>query len=265
MKFSNLLLVFFTLSLLSACTYFHKGDEIASDAQRTFYDNGRVKSIIEHKDGKYHGKVMNYGKDGKLISKVYYKAGEKDGTSINYYPSGKVHSEISYKENKKDGLTKWYYENGKPYRITKYNDGVKDSIETKLYENGKVMSRMPYKNGKAGTGLKEYNKAGNDITPDYKITVTEIDKTLLNGVYLLHLNHTGNTKKVEYYQDKLADNQYIPAFANKVPMDNGMGEITIFLKRGQVIMTDIPIIAKIKTKLGNYYVTTLNYNLAVQN
>ena len=66
------------------------------------------------KDGKVvrHGLCKDYYENGKIVSELNYKDGKLDGICKGYYKDGELEFEYNYKDGKRDGLCKYYYEDG---------------------------------------------------------------------------------------------------------------------------------------------------------
>ena len=84
----------------------------------------------------YTGISKSYYEDGKLKSEENYKDGQLDGISKRYYENGKLRFEYNYKDDKRNGISKSYYKNGKLKSEENYKDGELVSIKS-YYRNGK--------------------------------------------------------------------------------------------------------------------------------
>ena len=87
-----------------------------------FFDDGSIKKIegkkgVPDSKGKLvfmsHGPRKYYYENGKLRSEENYKDGKKDGIQKEYYQNGNLKEEKFYKDGIEDGSQKWYSENGK--------------------------------------------------------------------------------------------------------------------------------------------------------
>jgi len=77
------------------------------------YDNGKVKSKVNIKNGKRSGLAKGYYKDGSLKYETLFKNDKRDGLSKGYFKSGKLKSEQNYKNGLLNGISKKYYKSGK--------------------------------------------------------------------------------------------------------------------------------------------------------
>lgn len=88
--------------------------------QKTYYDNGKLKSIVYYKNDKIDG-IVEYDKSGKLLHKSIFENGSGDWKL--YWSNGKVSEEGKYVSGRKDGVWKKYREDGSLDTILKYDNG----------------------------------------------------------------------------------------------------------------------------------------------
>jgi antitoxin component YwqK of YwqJK toxin-antitoxin module len=68
--------------------------------EKSYYINGKLREIINWKDGKLEGEYKWYYKSGKLRVVSYYKDDKLEGERKYYYRNGK--EEITYWKNGKN-------------------------------------------------------------------------------------------------------------------------------------------------------------------
>ena len=88
--------------------------------QKTYYENGKLKSIVYYKNDRIDG-IVEYDKSGKLLHKSIFENGTGDWKF--YWSNGKVSEEGKYKAWRKDGVWKKYREDGSLDTILKYDNG----------------------------------------------------------------------------------------------------------------------------------------------
>ena len=88
--------------------------------QKTYYENGKLKSIVYYKNDRIDG-IVEYDKSGKLLHKSIFENGTGDWKL--YWSNGKVSEEGRYVSWKKDGVWKKYREDGSLDTILKYDNG----------------------------------------------------------------------------------------------------------------------------------------------
>lgn len=156
--------------------------------QRYWNEDGKLKEIINFKDGKIHGERKNYWQNGNLKSSANWDSGIQSGKGFFYYENGNL-EESNYRFNKKlNGEYKVYYPNKTLRTDCNYwNDKSIDTCKNyypngnlkKLeinqldtislisygkaffyYENGKLKLETEAKNYKPNGIAKYYNENG---------------------------------------------------------------------------------------------------------
>lgn len=209
--------------------------------RKTFYDNGQVRAEVPYKDGKKHG-VAN-----------------------NYYENGNVKLSIPYTNGLRNGVSKYNYEDGKLYRETPY---LNDKIHglRKVYASGKLQAEIPYHLGIPCTGLKEYYLSGKQKTDFPYISVNTRDDRLKSGVYYVMVKFSKTHPEDEFWLGNLNQNGCIENILSlqQIPTEKGIGTLEMSIPAGAYVMQKLSIIGKHKTKQGNPYVTTRDYNLVIE-
>lgn len=238
----------FFLLILFSC------DNISDNEKKT----GKKKKII------YNGVKENY-KEGKLVSTITYKDSLKNGPSYNYYPNGNISMEFNYVNNIKHGIYKWFFENGKPYLVGEYKNGEKDGVFKRYNKSGQLIAEMPWKKGYPCKGLIEYNSRG-EIKATPKIIVTHKNTLKLNNHYEISFRLSNDKKNVSYYEGPLEEGIYLPDYRAKIPeAKKGKLNINFDLPKGMYIMNSFSIIAKYKTRNGDYYICEEKVDLSIEN
>lgn len=88
--------------------------------QKTYYENGNLKSIVKYVNGKVDG-IIAYDSKGKILHESIFK----DGTGVwkFYWSNGKLSEEGHYTSWKKDGVWKKYREDGSLDTVLTYDKG----------------------------------------------------------------------------------------------------------------------------------------------
>src|SRR5436190_1203585 len=89
-------------------TLWHKNGQVAKSGWfmegvedsiwKSFYDNGKPKSIENYKMGKKHGPFTYWYQNGKIEMEGTYSAGKQIGKWLFYYPTGKPKQETTFLE-----------------------------------------------------------------------------------------------------------------------------------------------------------------------
>ena len=85
-----------------------------------FYDNGKMKSIENWKNGMLNGKYILYNEKGKKVLETYYKNGIDNGKYAIYHANGKPRILGQIKNGIPVGKWKRYSMDGKLAGISKY-------------------------------------------------------------------------------------------------------------------------------------------------
>ncbi|MBS9775570.1 MAG: toxin-antitoxin system YwqK family antitoxin [Fusobacterium sp.] len=88
--------------------------------QKTFYDNGKLKSIVYYKNNRIDG-LATYDESGNVLHKSIFKNGT--GTWKFFWSNGNVLEEGRYTSWRKDGTWKRYAKDGRLEKVTVYNNG----------------------------------------------------------------------------------------------------------------------------------------------
>jgi len=167
---------------------------------RVYYENGKIRSEKNYKDGQEDCKYTKYFTNGKISEEGNYKGvdmwgdGQEDGKYTEYFTNGKIKREGNYKDRRKDGKWTDYYRNGQIEEEGNYKDRRKDGKWTHYYENGQIEEEGNYKDRRKDGKWTDYyrngqiKKEGNykDRRKDGKWT---------------DYNEDGSINKVEEYKD----------------------------------------------------------------
>jgi antitoxin component YwqK of YwqJK toxin-antitoxin module len=220
--------------------------------------------------------------------KLETRASEKLNGLYKYnYPTGEPYLEANYKDSLADGSTKIYYKNGNLFEHTQYRLGVKHGPSLKYHENGSMSSETMYDSGrmhglqkkyrKDGTvafeapywqdqpikGLKEYYLSGQPVEFP-TIIIKPVNHLLKDDSYTLELSMSNGTSNVVFYKGNLTDEKFIGKEAELLYTKNGVGKVFYFVGQRGFVMEKINVIAKVKTDLNNYYITTRPYTVSIE-
>jgi len=81
--------------------------------EKTYYDDGSLKSESELLEGSRHGKTVYYFKNKNVQSIINYKNGNRHGEFIEYYENGIIKNKSTFNNDSLDGNSLEYYPNGK--------------------------------------------------------------------------------------------------------------------------------------------------------
>ncbi|TXG38474.1 toxin-antitoxin system YwqK family antitoxin [Seonamhaeicola maritimus] len=106
--------------------------------KRYWNTNGTLKQTINFRDGKKHGKRVNYWENGNTKDISNWNMDKQFGQGIIYYENGKIEEENHVKDGKLHGIVKEYYKSGNIKSKDKYWNGKKCDTSKTFYENGNL-------------------------------------------------------------------------------------------------------------------------------
>jgi hypothetical protein len=226
---------------------------------------GCAKEEQRKNEGKLQGLHKFYFPDGSLYLEINYQDSLPHGLTKRYFKSGQLLEETEYRHGIQHGITKTYYETGKLSSITPYDSGRIHGIKKKYRKDGSPAYEAPYYYDQPCVGLTELFLSGRPVDNYPKIVVTPKDDLLRSNMFTLEFTLSNKSKSVEYYRGTLTDGKYIGSSAKEIYVSKGVGKLFYVVPPGGFEMEEMNIIAKVKTDLGNYYITQTRYNLAIEN
>ena len=114
---------------------------------RTWYQNGQLKDEVNIKNGKRDGFHLRWFENGQLQNEINIKNGERNGLRRSWYENGQLASEANFKDGKNHGLRRGWYENGQLSSEKSFKHGNSDGLDRTWYENGQLASETSRKDG----------------------------------------------------------------------------------------------------------------------
>ncbi len=149
---------------------------------KEYYKNGKLKTHQHYVNDKLEDSSLLYYENGVLGELQYFKDHKREGTWKKFNKEGKVISEINYKNNELDGLSATYtYRTCKLQKRMNYRNGLLDGKQEVYYDNGKPQSITYYAGDHPCKGTQEWSETGEKINHDFKITVVEENKLLMEN------------------------------------------------------------------------------------
>ena len=113
--------------------------------QRSYWDNGRLKSECRYVDGKLDGPYKTWYDSGQLFQDGQYAHGLMDGSWFVFYPDGQLASKALY--DKGTGKQTCYSEEGCIIMEVSYVDNLKHGKEIHYALDGTVVQIIEYDHG----------------------------------------------------------------------------------------------------------------------
>ena len=133
-----------------------------------------------------------YWENGNLKSELCYEDGELDGECVWYYANGKKMRQATYKHGIIDGEMMKWFENGQLFQEGNYVDGLMDGQWFVYYPSGVLAAKADYK---MGTGKQVcYEESG------YKCLEVHYRNNQKHGKELYY-NPDGRLTRIVEYED----------------------------------------------------------------
>ncbi|MFM2478255.1 hypothetical protein [Celerinatantimonas sp. MCCC 1A17872] len=115
-----------------------------------YYDNGQIQGTgARDSQGKAHGEIKVFTRDGKLIKLFHFYHGKLTGVGKEFYPrSGKLYSIEHYKNDKLNGEAKYYHQNGQLSALIHFIDGKRHGEVKQYNDKNQLVAILNYQNGK---------------------------------------------------------------------------------------------------------------------
>jgi len=136
------------------------------------YPGGRKKIHVPIKDGKVHGTVKEWEKNGQKIQEATFEHGVQTGVEKQWFASGRKKLEIAYVNGVPEGVcTEWHktlaegmvtnwFQAGTVKLESEYLHGKKDGTTIEYYENGQKQSEGQFKEGLEHGEARFWSKQG---------------------------------------------------------------------------------------------------------
>ncbi len=151
-------LIFGSIAFLILIFGWFKSNPVNDGVRKAYYDNGNLEYEISYRQGKRHGKALEFFPNGQLKLEWIYQDGKLDGTSKEYYESGELYREHEYSNNTRIGL-KVFYKNGRVKAEYQFKDGNQHGLARQYYENGMFESEGNFVQNNC-SDCREYYETG---------------------------------------------------------------------------------------------------------
>jgi antitoxin component YwqK of YwqJK toxin-antitoxin module len=118
-----------------------------SNAVKEYYPDGKLKSVVHMKGGKYYGRSVYYNPSGDIQLECFYKDNLLQGPLIRYFNYKKKKDEQNYDKGNLDGLsTEWYEDGGKLSEAT-FMNGILNGPYREYHNNNRLKVQGQYLKG----------------------------------------------------------------------------------------------------------------------
>jgi hypothetical protein len=116
---------------------------------KSYYENGRIKSSVNYKDGLIEGEAFFYydGDTKTMKAEAIFVQDNLEGIYTEYYDNGTQKANMNYEKGLAEGKAEFYYPNGKMKIEANFKEGTKDGRWVYYDEKGKEAGKEKWKKG----------------------------------------------------------------------------------------------------------------------
>jgi antitoxin component YwqK of YwqJK toxin-antitoxin module len=122
--------------------------------KKEFFENGKVKRIVNYKNGLTDGYHKQFNIDGQLIVDIEFKEGKNHGAWTYYFDDGKVANIQNWNKGIKNGEFKTIDNKGLILKQASYKKGIPEGKHIEYYEDGNPKHVTQYLKGEI---IEEYS------------------------------------------------------------------------------------------------------------
>ncbi len=170
-KFEVKYILYSVFCILSSSVIAQPQQNVNSNGYNKFYyENGKISSEGNMKEGRPDGYWKTYSHSGKIKSEGNRKNFGLDSLWKFYNEEGKLLTEINYLIGKKEGIKRSWDIEGYIFLEESYSAGIKQGISFSYFppdssqKKGKIKIKTPFDKGKENGIAYEYDLSGNIIT-----------------------------------------------------------------------------------------------------
>lgn len=124
------------------------------------FPSGKKQMELPIKNGKIHGKVRQWERNGQKIVEMEYDMGTKVNQEKEWYSTGKEKLLVSYQDGVPHGVCTEWHKKGTKKSEGYFAMGLEDGEHYWWYPSGKKDQMIFYKNGKANGPVKSWHMNG---------------------------------------------------------------------------------------------------------
>jgi len=176
-----------------------------SNNNKSYWDNGKVKSELKYKDDKLDGESNWFYENGKLQMSAEYEDNKLNGSMKRWHENGNLQSISYYKDNKLDSLFLTFSVNGVKIGSEYYVNGQLEGPYYKWYESGQIMLEGQYKQNMMDGSWLFFLGDGSIAAKANFVLGTGVQKAYHeNGTVSMIIHYKDNEKhgKEEYFSPK---------------------------------------------------------------
>jgi len=254
-----------SLMLLSACDFGAVIQDIFNDSQKEEPGNpvnaDRSKKPAKRK--MFTGTKEKKYSNGKLKTSIEYKEGKRHGKAVQYYVNGNIHLSDNYIFGKREGVSKYYYQDGTIYRETDYINGKRNGWKKEYDRSGDLKYKAGYHKGEPTGEFIEYGDDGKP-KPQPKLVVKEIGWDAGHSRFGYEVKMVPIPRSPRYF---LGPNKKNFSYSESMLADvkDGVGTIYVRVPKGKAIEMDAMFLGEGTNKYKYPITSKLPMKLSIKN
>jgi len=126
----------------------------------SYHDNGQMRDSIYHINGKAHGRIKHWYKNGQIEEVSDWDNGIQNGIYETYHENGKPKQKALWINGKREGKADSWYNSGQQEILHFYKNGLLEGGIKEWYPNGNLKRIANYVNGQIDGKTTEYHENG---------------------------------------------------------------------------------------------------------
>ncbi|MEM9917580.1 MAG: toxin-antitoxin system YwqK family antitoxin [Bacteroidota bacterium] len=124
------------------------------------FPNGKKKLRVPIREGKVHGKAIEWAKNGKKVHESTFENGLQTGMEYHWYATGKKKLQVAYSNGKPNGLCTEWHKNEAKKSEGQFVNGLEEGAHNWWYADGQKDQIIPYRNGKTEGTVQQWHPNG---------------------------------------------------------------------------------------------------------
>lgn len=173
-----------------------------------FYENGKVKAVVDHGDGSGRAEAYFYHPNGKLMTFGIYRNLKKDSVWVSFGPSGRLSNTTTYKKDSIDGLQTIYFVPEDPLDKTQlvsetfeWINGEREGDYKRYFKSGILMIKGQFENNKREGIWEEFHPNGK------RFMLKRYKNGVQHGWWVIYDENMERIKEVYYCNGKILEGE----------------------------------------------------------